>query len=289
MEDIITVTLYPGCSLEGTARDYRDSLEVASNRLGVELIELENWICCGATAAHSLDEKIAIELPARNLVLAEKEGRDVVVPCALCFNRLKTAEKYLLQKKDPELSEKYPFKGKIRIYDLLAYFTTSEMLERIKSQIKRPLEGLKLVSYYGCMVNRPPKITDAKAYENPTEMDRLVEILGATSIDWPFKTDCCGASHSIARPELVYRLVKKLYDRAIEEGANGIVVSCQMCHANLDLYQEQISKYFNTPYYIPIFYFTELINLALGEERQIEWLSRHLVNPIPALKECGLL
>jgi heterodisulfide reductase subunit B len=283
------VTLYPGCSLEGTAQDYRDSLEVACSRLGVELVELEGWTCCGATSAHSLDEIIALELPARNLVLAEEKGLDVVVPCALCFNRLKAAEKHLLNNTHPELTKKYPFRGTIKIYDLLFYLTTPEMLDKISSLIQKPLEGLKLVSYYGCMVNRPPRITDAKNHENPTQMDQLVEVLGATPIDWPFKTDCCGAGHTVARPDLVFALVKRLYDRALAQGANGIVVSCQMCHANLDMYQDQISEYFGERYRIPIFYFTELINLALGDERQISWLSRHVVDPIPTLKECGLL
>jgi heterodisulfide reductase subunit B len=283
------VTLYPGCSLEGTAQDYRDSLEVACSRLGVKLVELEGWTCCGATSAHSLDEIIALELPARNLVLAEKKGLDVVVPCALCFNRLKAAEKHLLNNTHPELTKKYPFRGTIKIYDLLFYLTTPEMLDKISSLIQKPLEGLKLVSYYGCLVNRPPRITDAKNHENPTQMDRLVEVLGATPIDWPFKTDCCGAGHTVARPDLVFALVKRLYDRALAQGANGIVVSCQMCHANLDMYQDQISEYFGERYRIPIFYFTELINIALGDERQISWLSRHVVDPIPTLKECGLL
>ncbi|MCX7823078.1 MAG: CoB--CoM heterodisulfide reductase iron-sulfur subunit B family protein [Syntrophobacterales bacterium] len=286
---MVDVTLYPGCSLEGTAQDYRDSLEIACSRLGVNLIELENWICCGATAAHSLDEFLALEFPARNLVLAEKRGLDVVVPCALCFNRLKTTEKHLLKNTHPELTKKYPFKGTIKIHDLLAYLTTPDMLKGISSLVKKPLEGLKLVSYYGCMVNRPPRITDAQNHENPTQMDRLVETLGATAIDWPFKTDCCGASHVVARPDLVFVLVKKLYDRAIAQEANGIVVSCQMCHANLDMYQDQISEYFGERYHIPVFYFTELINLAFGDERQIGWLSRHVVDPLPTLRECGLI
>lgn len=286
---MVDVTLYPGCSLEGTAKDYRDSIEIACSRLGVNLIELEDWICCGATAAHSLDEFLALELPAKNLVLAEKKGLDVVVPCALCFNRLKTAEKHLLKNTNPKLTEKYPFKGSIKIYDLLYYLTSSKMLEQISSLVKRPLEGLKLVSYYGCMANRPPRITDAENHENPTQMDKLVETLGATAVDWPFKTDCCGASHVVARPDLVFVLVKRLYDRALAHGANGIVVSCQMCHANLDMYQDQISEYFGEKYHIPVFYFTELINLAVGDERQVGWLSRHVVNPLPILRECGIL
>ncbi len=285
-----TVTLYPGCSLEGTAQDYRDSLEVACALLGVSLVELEDWSCCGATAAHSLDEQMAVELPARNLTLAERAGRaTMVVPCALCFNRLKTAEKYLLQHPESAMAQKFPFQGKVQIYDLLAYLTRPSMLETIASKLKRPLSGLRLVSYYGCMVNRPPKITGAKNYENPTEMDQLIDALGGEALDWPFKTDCCGAGHTVARPDLVYTLVRRLYDRAIAQGANGIVVSCQMCHANLDMYQQQISDYFNRSYHIPIFYFTELINIALGEDRQVGWLTRHVADPLPTLRDCGIL
>lgn len=281
-----TVGYYPGCSLEGTARDYAASIEGVCRRLGVELVELEDWSCCGATAAHSLDHELAISLPARNLILAQKQGlEDLTAPCALCFNRLKTAEK-ALKKKASEDSSAGEGIG-VRVWDLVEYFARPEILEEIQRRILRPLQGLRAVCYYGCMVNRPPKVTDAPSWENPTTMDRLVEILGGTVLDWPFKTDCCGASHAVARPDLVTALVGKLFRRALDQGANCIVVSCQMCHANLDLYQERIAREQQLPLPMPVFYFTDLIGLALGEAGARDWMKRHRVDPEPLLASVG--
>jgi len=281
------VSIYPGCSLEGTARDYRESLENVCRMLDVPLRELEDWNCCGATAAHSLDERLAVELPGRNLVLAEKAGRDVVVPCALCYNRLKVAEKELLR--DVEGRYRYRIEGSVGIYDLLDFLSRPDTIQRMVDRQKVGLEDLKPVCYYGCVVNRPPKVTGAVKWENPVNMDRLLEELGARVVDWPFKTDCCGASHAMARPDLVFALVRKLYDRALAQGANCIVVSCQMCQANLDLYQEQIGRYFHKDYYLPVFYFTEMIALALGARDQQRWLKGHMVDPAPLLDAAGLM
>ncbi len=280
------VSFYPGCSLEGTARDYRESIEDVCRLLHIELKELEDWNCCGATAAHSLDEELGIVLPARNLGQAEKAGLDLVVPCALCFNRLKVAEKRLLEDHQHRLP--YRFDGSIKIYDLLDYFTQPFIRKRIRDRQKVSLRGLKAVCYYGCMVNRPPRVTDAPQWENPTNMDQLLSELDMEVFDWPYKTDCCGASHAVARPDLVYKLVNKLYQRALAEGANCIVVSCQMCHANLDLFQEQINRHFAQEVYLPVFYFTELVGLALGYRHADRWLKRHVVDPDALLKVAGL-
>ncbi len=281
-----TVGYYPGCSLEGTARDYAASIEEVSRRIGIELVELDDWSCCGATAAHSLDHELAIALPARNLLLAQQQGlEDLTAPCALCFNRLKTAEKEL--KKNPPQDPASAAGLTVRVWDLVDYFSRPDILEEIERRIVRPLEGLRAVCYYGCMVNRPPKVTDASAWENPTNMDRLVQVLGATVLDWPFKTDCCGASHAVARPDLVTALVGKLFRRALDQGANCLVVSCQMCHANLDLYQERIARAEQLPLPMPVFYFTDLIGLALGESSARDWMRRHRVDPEPLLVSMG--
>ncbi len=283
-----TVGYYPGCSLEGTARDYADSIQGVCRKLGIELVELEDWSCCGATAAHSLDHELAIALPARNLILAQQQGlEDLTAPCALCFNRLKTAEK-ALKKKASEDPSTTPEGIQVRVWDLVEYFSRPEILDKIERGIVRPLQGLRAVCYYGCMVNRPPKVTDARAWENPTDMDRLVQTLGATVLDWPYKTDCCGASHAVARPDLVTALVGKLFRRALDQGANCMVVSCQMCHANLDLYQKRIAQEHQLPLPVPIFYFTDLIGLALGERSALNWMKRHMVDPEPLLASAGL-
>ena len=280
------ITYYPGCSLEGTAVDYAASIAATAALLDVQLMELFDWNCCGASSAHSLSHDLALTLPARNLALAEEAGRDLVAPCALCFNRLKVAEKALRGPEGAELG--IPYHGGIKIWDLLDYLTQKVFLEALTPKVVHPLTNLHAVCYYGCLAARPPAVTDNMDYENPQNMDRLLQVLGADSIDWSFKTDCCGAGLAIARPDIIDVLVQRLYDRALASGADCFVVSCQMCQANLDLSQERISRKFGKDYYLPVFYFTELIGLAVGHPDAPKWLARHLVDPMPLLKTKGL-
>jgi heterodisulfide reductase subunit B len=269
------VTYYPGCSLGASAKDYDESTKAVCAALGIKLYELPDWTCCGATSAHSLDENLAISLPALNLSAAEKSGNDMVVPCPLCFNRLKRAKEAV--------------QSSIDIYDLACFMGQNEILEKIKSLLKSTLDGIKAVCYYGCMANRPPKVTGSVDYENPSDIDNIVKALGVDVRPWSYKTDCCGASFSISRQDIVYTLVKKLYDKALESGAECIIVSCQMCQANLDMYQQDISKYFGRKYDIPVFYFTELIGLGLGLKDVSTWLKRHMVDPSSFLDKKKLL
>lgn len=273
------VSYYPGCSLEGTAADYAASIHAVAPLLGVELLELEDWNCCGASAAHSLNHELAVALPGRNLTLARARGLDMVVPCALCFNRLKAAEK--------ETAE--PAARQVKIWDLLDFLTQETFLAQVSRRLAKPLTGLKAVAYYGCLSARPPQITDKPDWENPTAMDRLLEALGAEAIDWSYKTDCCGAGLAVARPDIIDTLVGRLYERALSAGAECFVVSCQMCQANLDLTQSRISEKAGKRYYLPVFYFTELLGLALGHPEAAGWLKRHLVDPRPLLTAKGLM
>jgi len=280
------VTYYPGCSLEGTALDYAASIAGVTPLLDLELAELEDWNCCGASSAHSVNQDLALALPARNLVLAEKAGQDVVVPCALCFNRLKVAEKALKGNAGARLG--VSFQGAIKVWDLLDYLTQDEFLQALAEKVVKPLKDLVAVGYYGCLVARPPAVTDKKDYENPQNLERLLTTLGASPRDWSFKTDCCGAGLAVARPDIIDTLVQRLYDQALAAGAACLVVSCQMCQANLDLSQERISRKFRRDYYLPVFYFTELIGLALGHPQVGDWLTGHLVDPRPLLEQKGL-
>jgi heterodisulfide reductase subunit B len=281
------VSYYPGCSLEASARDYEESIKGVSKALGIELVELEDWNCCGATAAHSLNHRASIELPGRNLVIAEKVENDLVAPCPMCFNRLKAAEKALLH--EGKGHYRYTIEGKTKIWDLADFMAQEEILSLIASKVTNPLEGIRAVCYYGCMSSRPPKITDAENCENPMSMDKILSRLGAQAIDWAYKTDCCGASHVVDRPDMVFRMVGRLYERALDLGANCIVVSCQMCQANLDIYQDKISQQLGLVVDLPIIYFTELIGLAI-KNREVEgWLSRHFVDPLKFLGKQNLL
>jgi heterodisulfide reductase subunit B len=283
------VTYYPGCSLEGTARDYAESVSGICAFLDVQLEEVPDWNCCGATAAHSMDHRASIELPGRTLVSASQMPySDMLVPCPMCFNRLKTAA-WMLQ---GDHGDRYEIKLEARlpkIWDLANFFATDEMLETVAKRVKKPLEGLKVVCYYGCMANRPPEITEEVDYENPQSMDRIVANLGATVIPWPYKTDCCGASQVLSRLDMVSRLVGKLYDMALRVGAEAMVVSCQMCHMNLDMYQKKFEADWERTFSLPIYYFTELIGLACGVKGVKKWLSRHITDPLPLLGKLGLL
>ena len=282
------VSYYPGCSLEGTAKDYAESIMAVCAALDVQLEEIPDWNCCGATAAHSIDQRASIELAGRTLNLATHlPHSNLLVPCPMCFNRLKTAAWTLNQ----DIANRYAIhlKGALpKIWDLANFFATGEMLQSVAQHIKKPLEGLKVVCYYGCMANRPPEITGATDFENPQALDRIIDNLGATAIPWPYKTDCCGASQVLSRPDIVSQLVGKLYDMAQRVGAQAIVVSCQMCQANLDMHQQQIGADWKKPFSLPIYYFSELIGLAQNVTGVQRWLSRHITDPFTLLKQLNL-
>lgn len=282
------VSYYPGCSLNGTAKEFGESVEGVAKFLSVELTELPDWTCCGSSSAHHTNDDLAIGLTVRNLEIADKVGLDVVVPCALCFSRFKIAEKEILAgHKVPGISSNYS--GKISIKDSASFFWKDIGEEKIRAKIKKPLDKLNPVCYYGCLTSRPPKSTDAERPEDPQYMDNLVRSLGANVKNWSYKTDCCGGSLILSLPEIAYKLVQTLLDMSQEAGADCIVVACPMCGGNLDMWQKDISLKTGKNYNIPIFYFTELMGLAFGEPLVTTWLSRHHTNPMPFLKQKGLI
>lgn len=281
-------TYYPGCSLKGTAKDYAESILGICRALQIELEEIPDWNCCGATAAHSINHQASIALAARTLSLAAKMPHtQMLVPCPLCFNRLKTASYALQQDQNDRYKIKLP-DSVPAIRDLANFFATETMLKITAQNIQKPLEGLKVVCYYGCMAARPQEITEAKDFENPQALDRIVANLGGTAIPWPYKTDCCGASQALSLENIESRLVGKLLDMARRVGAQGIVVSCQMCQSNLDMHHERAVGGLGKSLPVPVYYFTELIGLALGVKGVQKWLSRHITDPLPLLKGLGL-
>lgn len=274
------VSYYPGCSLEASAREFDGSLRAVAAALGLNLRELADWSCCGASAAHAASAELALGLAARNLLLAEGEGRsELVVPCASCFSRLKHAEHALLSL--PPERRRFPYQGRVRLWDFLEFLAQEEMIERLKPLVVRPLADLGAVCYHGCLTQRPPQVTGAARPEDPRSMERLLEALGVGVRPWSYKTDCCGASLALTRPGVVERLVGRLSERAREAGAECLVASCQMCQANLDMRQPKNQA-------LPVLYFTELIALALGLP-VASWRKRHFVDPRPLLRAKGLL
>lgn len=271
---------YPGCSLHATAVEYDRSTRAVFRRLGAELMELPDWNCCGASSAHSLNETLALALPARILALAQKEGRDLVAPCAGCFNRLKTAEKVL--REDPIKGEKierivgFKYKGGFEVRHPLDLVGNLIGLERLHTMIQRPLSGLRLVSYYGCALVRPPEVVQFEDPESPQLLNRLLRALGAEPLEWSYATDCCGGNLALTRSDLAEILVTTLVSKAREAGAQAMATVCPLCQVNLEMRQEEM----------PIFYFTELIGLALGIEDN--WWGKHLIDPRPLLRTLDL-
>ncbi|MFC1864646.1 CoB--CoM heterodisulfide reductase iron-sulfur subunit B family protein [Chloroflexota bacterium] len=284
----MNVSYYPGCSLHGTAREYGESVKAIAQLLGIEFRELDDWTCCGASSAHVTDDGLAVALPARNLIIADRVGMDLVVPCAACFQRFKVAEKELMAGKEISgIRDKY--EGDFHIRYIVDFFWEAVGEKALKKKVKKPLSGLTPVCYYGCLTVRPPNITDAKNPENPQAMDKVIESLGADIKDWSYKTDCCGGSLMFTRPDIAKKLTGKLLDMATEAGANCIVVGCPVCQANLDSRQEEISVDSGKKYEMPVFYFTELMGLAFGDASVKKSLWRHTVDPLSLLEQKGLI
>jgi heterodisulfide reductase subunit B len=282
----LKVSYYPGCSLHGTAKEYDQSVRAVSRALGIELKEVDDWSCCGATSAHSTNFKLSIALPARNLVAAEKDALDVMVPCAACFNRFKTAEHHL--KADKQLKGEVEeiiggkYHGGIAIRNPLDIIFKDIGLDALEGKVKKPLKGLKPVSYYGCLLLRPPEICEFDDYENPVILDKILNTLGADARLWSYKTDCCGGSLTISRTDIVSKMVNKIMTMAREAGANCVVTACPVCMANLDMRADDNVR-------LPVFYFTELIALALGLQGPDTWFKLHNVDPRPLMKSLALI
>jgi heterodisulfide reductase subunit B len=281
------VSFFPGCSLEGTAREYGESIEDVCSSLGIELEELKDWTCCGASSAHCTNEFLSIALPARNLACAEKLKQDLVTPCAACFSRLKTAAEALTgsEKQAVEI----PFNGDISVLHILEFLLKDEFAEKIMKKIKKPLKGLKTVSYYGCLLARPPQITKEKHWEDPGGLDALISILDGENISWPYKTECCGGSLVLTNLEIEHKLVGRILDMALEAEADCIVTACPLCMSNIDTREEEIGALRGISYDLPIFYFTELMGLAFGSNDTDSWFKRHIIDPRPLLQSKGLM
>jgi heterodisulfide reductase subunit B2 len=282
------VSYYPGCSLHGTAREYDESLRAVTSLLEIGLHELENWTCCGASSAHCTDHHLAVALATRNLAIAEKEDRELLVPCVACYNRFKVAEKEVKSHSE-NLPIQYAYQGNVPIRYALDFFSEEPILDAIRTKRVKPLSGLRVACYYGCLTVRPPGLTAIKNYENPEHMDRLMEALGAESLPWSYKTDCCGASLVMTRTDIVRKLSGRLLAMALEAEADCIVTGCSMCQANLDTRQEEIKKEEGGRYDIPVLYFTELMGLALGHRDVKKWLSRHITDPTKVMSKKGLI
>jgi len=273
------LSFYPGCSLEGLASDYALSIHAVFQALEIDLLEIDDWSCCGSTAAHSLDQFMSVALPARNLSAAEKMGCDIVTPCAMCFNRLRYSQA-MIQK--GLFDGPWDMTGEIKVHDMTRFLANPARITAIRQRISTPLKDLKVVCYYGCQMVRPPKITGFTDYENPLTLDRIAEAMGAVVIDWSYKSTCCGASIGIARKDIQESLTKRLLIKARQAGAEAILVSCPLCQSNLDMFQKDSHEFF-----LPVFYFTELMRLAFDKHLSPRFFRKHIADPVPLLRRKG--
>jgi heterodisulfide reductase subunit B len=314
-----TIAYYPGCSLHGTSKDYNMSVERSMERLGIKLEEPEGWVCCGTTPAHSTDHVLSTVLPLRNVSLVKRAGHSyVTAPCPLCFVRLRTAVRDI---QDPELRRQVVSRAPdlaapratdgdgdvpggpqapdsdapnvpaqdVAVDHLLTTVTEHIGYERVAQAVVRPLEGLKVACYYGCVITRPPQLTGVEDYEYPTNMDRLVETLGAESLDWSYKTECCGASLSITKLPIALKMTEKILRDAKAVGADAVVVACPFCHVNLDSRQKQIEEESGERLDLPVLFFTQAMGLAFGIAAKELGLEKHFVDPSQVLEKAGLM
>jgi len=260
---------YPGCSLEATGRPYEESVAAVAKALGIELVELEDWNCCGATAYMSINETLSFSLSARNLCQAKKIGNTLVTACSACYTNLRKTETYLSD--FPEIKNKVnsalaeaglKYEGGIVTKHFLQTVVEDVGLNKIKALVKHPLSGLRIAPYYGCQIARPYGIEDSA--DNPMMMDRLIETIGGDPIYYPMKTVCCGGSLMGIRKEVALRLCRNILLCAQQSGAQCIAVTCPLCQMNLDAFQSSINKTYGTNFNLPILYFTQLMGMAFG-------------------------
>jgi len=285
-----SVAYYPGCSLESTSTEFNESAKSVCAALDLNLFEPKGWVCCGASAAHRSDPEAGLRLPMENLALIERSGfSEVTMPCAACFNRHKAAQYEIRhdeshwQAMDEVLD--YHYQDSVKVNTLIETIHQHVGEEKIAEKVQKPLENLKVVCYYGCLLTRPPQVTEAENPENPTDMDELVATLGAEVLDWSYKTCCCGAAHSLTRPDIVVKLSGNLVTHARQAGADVIAVACPLCHVNLDARQFQMDV--EEP--MPIMFFTQLMSLALGLPEKEAVLHKNMVDPRPLLREKGII
>ncbi|MCL4417538.1 MAG: CoB--CoM heterodisulfide reductase iron-sulfur subunit B family protein [Actinobacteria bacterium] len=301
------IAYYPGCSLNSTAIDFNVSIKNLLKHLDIEFKEIDDWNCCGTTPAHNVSDELSIILSARNLLLAKKMGyENILCPCVSCYCKLLIASQTINSNAKPankleedrrnlvlkelenmgfDINQELDFK----VYSIAHFlFLIKEKIrnkfletrdEVIDSKGVDLLKSLKPVCYYGCVLLRPGYVIKFDSIENPTSMESILKEVGIESLDFSFKTECCGAILSLTNKNIVIELSEKILSAAQEAGANCIIVCCQLCQQNLDLRQSQINKYFKSNYKIPVFYISQILGLALGLSYKDMMIDKLFVGP----------
>jgi heterodisulfide reductase subunit B len=276
----VDIGYYPGCALHGSSNDYEQSLQACLGALDVRLREPEDWICCGATAAHCLNAQLAVALPARNLAVAQRDGlSELLAPCPMCSMELHKANEALTndatRRRMAEIVE-LDVTTDTRVLNLIEVFQDIG-IERILEQATTSLDELRPACYYGCLLTRPPETVRFDDCENPQSMEQLLTALGASPVRWNYRTECCGAGMTLSDESTVLELSHRILRDAREHGANCLVVACPMCHVNLDMKQADIDRRFDTRHDLEVFYLSDLVGRALGLDDQTLGIDRHFV------------
>lgn len=277
---------FPGCSLHASAKDYDQSIKAVCSILGIELAEIDDWNCCGATATPSVDPDVALALVLRNLARAEAHYDHLITACNACYLALRKAQARLDQY--PRLKEKMEqnltgvglsYQGKVSVSHLLELIVSIDP-DEIAKLIKKPLTGLKVACYYGCQLVRP-RFYDAP--EDPQSLDELVRLLGADPVFFRHKTKCCAGSLATTKEEVALKLIKDILLDVHQAGAELVVTICPMCQMNLDAYQDQVNQNFNLNLQLPVIYFSQLLGVAFGLSGRDLGLDKPIVSPRPVL------
>lgn len=277
-EERQTYSYFPGCSLATSAKENNESLIHFFQRMGIDLVEVDDWNCCGSSSAHSIDSELADQLPARNLSLAPA-GRQLMVACPSCFLRLKHCQHKLRSdiqvRKQHEASFGRAIDPNLHIVHFFEVLDKLDLKHKNRKVFSR-LAGLRCAPYYGCMLARPPEMRGEKKHHGL--MEDILRNLGASPVRWAYASRCCGTFLSVVRPDVVTKMVDRIIANAIQSGADCIATACAMCHMNLE-----IRTTLRQP--IPIMHFSELLSLAIGDLPKNGWFERHLIDPRPMLEK----
>ncbi len=290
------ITYYPGCTLKANARNFEDSALYALEQLDIDVEELSRWNCCGTVFSLATDDLIHHMAPIRNLIRVKESGSDrVMTLCAMCYNTLKRANERM--KADPESLEKInkvmykeeiDYEGDVEILHLLEIIKDEIQFEDLANKVVKPLENLKVACYYGCMLVRPREI-GFDDVENPTVLENLVSALGGDPVDFPYKTECCGAYQTVNKPDIIAERTNQIISSAKNRGAEVMVVSCPLCAFNLDHRQKQTVQIYQDFKGLPILYFTQLLAIALNCTEDTLKFDLHYFDPKPILQGKGLI
>jgi len=285
---------YPGCTLKTSAKNLEKTAFEIANYFDYELVEMKDWTCCGVVASLTEDDLMHHLAPLRNLIHAEDEGEErIVTLCDMCCNTLKQTNLRVKEKPDDLetlnlfMDRENDYKGSVEVLHFLEFLRDEIGFDVIKKHVKKPLKGLKIMPYYGCMLLRPREVAIDDA-EEPVIFNELLTALGATVVDNPYKIECCGSYNTVEEKEIVSKRAHRISSYAVERAADAMVLSCPLCRYNLDVRGKEAEKMFRGYNQIPVFYYTQLIALALGLDSKLCGFDEHAVNPTLLLKEKGV-